>query len=67
MKTEFRLEHANKKLSAVYIKIVGTRPDYKPYVSIWNDDLAPLFIADEDLEILAVNILKAIKSKKLKP
>jgi len=67
MKKVFKLEHANKAPSQVYISIVGEAPESKPYVTIINDDLAPLFIPDKDLERFAVNILKALKSKRLKP
>lgn len=67
MKTEFKLEHSNTSPSSWTARIIGQKPKYRPYVSFTNDDLAPLFIADKDLERFAVNILRALKSKKLKP
>jgi hypothetical protein len=66
-KTEFRLEHGDEKPSAWFANIVGDAPANKPYVSFTNDDIAPMFIPDKDLERFAVNILKALKSKHLKP
>lgn len=65
-KTEFKLEWASKTIVPdVTIKIIGQQPDEIPYVSI-NCFSEPIFIPDKDLERFAVNILKAIKSKKLK-
>lgn len=66
MKTEFRLEHADKMMSSFFIKIIGKKPKHKPYVTI-GDDVQSFFIPDEDLERFAINILTALKSKRLKP
>lgn len=47
--------------------IIGQSPKNKPYVTIYSDkDGDPRFIKDKDLERFAINILKAIKSKRLK-
>lgn len=69
MKVEFELECANGEVFAAAgrITIVGKEPENKPYVSIikfTNHDT--VFIKDKDLERFAVNILKSLKSKKLK-
>lgn len=67
MKTEFKLDCHKAELSGSIISIVGTEPDNKPYVHIaLPGNMGCLFIEDKDLETLAVNILKALKSKKLK-
>lgn len=65
MKTRFRLEHSKKKMSSFFIEIIGKEPQNKPYVTI-GDDVQSFFIPDADLERFAVNILKALKSKRLK-
>lgn len=69
MKTNFALEaEVDGKITEIKncrICIVGKRPENKPYVSIGVDD-ETFFISDKDLERFAVNILKALKSKKLK-
>jgi hypothetical protein len=75
MKTEFELEfpassvrvHGHKGV----VSIVGKRPEHNPYVSIATEGNDPgkgisAFIKDKDLERFAVNILKALKSKRLK-
>ncbi len=70
MKTEFQLLWASgHHVPGVKAKIIGDRAkDEKPYVSINPyQNSNPVFIADKDLERFAVNILKALKSKKLKP
>lgn len=71
MKTEFKLDSHLADLSGSSIKIVGTRPKNKPYVRISMPEFNNLtsrnnclFIYDKDLERFAVNILKALKSKK---
>lgn len=71
MKTEFELDKPHYFLEAK-IEIIGTAPEDRPYVSIsltrssvnWHD--TSLHIKDKDLERFAVNILKALKSDKLK-
>lgn len=45
------------------INIIGKNP---PYVSIDIKGINSVFIKDKDLEKLAVNILKALNSDKLK-
>lgn len=66
MKTEFELIGVFDKPSGIMVRIIGREPINKPYVSVQiplqNESF---FIADEDLEKFAVNILKAIKSKRL--
>lgn len=73
MKTEFNLSFGKGELhKSGVIRIIGTEPEYTPYVAIYLTDPLQLqtqtacWIEDKDLEIFAVNILKAIKSKKLK-
>lgn len=56
-------------------KIIGTKPNNTPYVSInimerkYNGDVEHQIacIKDKDLERFAINILTALKSKRLKP
>lgn len=71
MKTEFELEismHNPARIvkSGDTISIIGQAPKHKPYVSITVAGSNSLFIQDADLETFAVNILKALKSNKLK-
>jgi hypothetical protein len=70
LKTEFELEYATggsiKVKSGLMIRIIGSAPDNQPYVSIELGRDANYFIKDSDLELFAVNILKALKSKRLK-
>jgi hypothetical protein len=64
MKTEFELVHETGPSSwRATIKKDG----FIPVLEFWNDDLAPSYIQHKDLERFAVNILKALKSKRLKP
>lgn len=54
------------------VRIIGEKPKYRPYVAIYVSGItkttqATGWIADKHLELFAVNILKAIKSKKPKP
>lgn len=72
MKTKFKLERTDVVgfKDDGFINIIGTRPKHSPYVSIIIGDpidAEPRFIKDNELELLAVNILKALKSKHLKP
>jgi hypothetical protein len=70
LKTMFTLEQMEGMGlfdSEYTIRIIGERPKYKPYVVIGGSPGKDLFIKDADLEKLAVNILKALKSKHLKP
>lgn len=69
MKTEFELEvYQRGKVEIVdgCVKIIGTKPNYSPYVVMDIKGFTPMFLKDKDLERFAVNILKALKSKKLK-
>ncbi len=73
MKTEFELDCHLADLTGSIVSIVGKTPDHRPYVRISLPNLEHvtstntcLFIQDKDLERFAVNILKALKSKRLK-
>lgn len=69
MKMTFRLEEAKCESiipSGSTICITGKSPENKPYVLINTTSTNLHFIADKDLERFAVNILKALKSKRLK-
>jgi hypothetical protein len=73
MKVEFELDNHLADLTGSTISIIGKADNCKPYVRIQLPNLenvtSPntcLFIQDKDLERFAVNILKALKSKKLK-
>lgn len=74
LKTEFKLEVLGPNADRVHGKamIIGEIPESRPYVAICFGDKmstnrARGFIQDKDLERFAVNILKALKSKRLKP
>lgn len=72
LKTKFKLECLSDKRNKSIIEIVGKAPTDTPYVIIDIDAIAKYdsytyFIPDKDLERFAVNILKAIRSKKLNP
>lgn len=64
MKTHFDLDNGGDKKRKGQIKIIGVYPKYKPYVSVEINGV-DMWIKDKDLERFAVNILKAIRSKKL--
>lgn len=72
MKTKFILDAHRADLSGSTIEIIGKAPLHRPYVRIEiadkGSDVATMcmFIEDKELELLAVNILKALKSKRLK-
>ncbi len=74
MKTEFELELGagdEKAGHSMQIKIIGKKPDNLPYVAVYGKTSPGAtqvsgWIADKDMEQFGVNILKAIKSKKLK-
>lgn len=69
MKTKFNLDYSLGVENAT-AQIIGLKPERKPYVSIEITRLGlttSVFVNDKDLELFAVNILKALKSKKLKP
>lgn len=74
MKTEFELDSHLADLTGAKIQIVGRSPVHKPYVrielpdgvKIGNSKNTCMFICDNDLERFAVNILRALKSKRLK-
>lgn len=65
MKTHFDLDNGGDKKRSGQIKIIGPYPSYRPYISIEINEV-DMWVKDKDMERLAVNILKAIKSKKLK-
>ena len=55
----------------IILKIIGEAPKESPYLAVYADGLteatqATGWIPDDELEIFAVNILRAIKSKHLK-
>lgn len=66
MKTEFNLECLDGSKTHGVVKIIGERPRCKPYATIIINKKNMLFVKDSDIERLAVNILKSLKSKKLK-
>lgn len=72
MKTEFQLEFPGRPGHNGSIQIIGERPDNIPYVALSVTKSGNVqseihaCIPDKDLELFAVNILKALKSKKLK-
>jgi hypothetical protein len=66
MKTEFQLDIPDNQTKGAIAKIIGERPSCKPYLMIIIEKKNSLFVKDRDLERFAVNILKALKSKKLK-
>ena len=70
MKTSFRLEEVDipDNTDGGVISIIGKAPHEKPYVTILvsGTEGRTICIKDKDLERFAVNILKALKSKKLK-
>lgn len=66
-KKEFELIGGFDQPSGIKVRIIGKEPMNKPYVSVQIPLLnEAFFIADEDLEKFAINILKALKSKYLK-
>lgn len=71
-KENFELEDGSGKKITGSILIVGHKPKFKPYVTIKlyraneKEEHKHGFIKDKDLERFAVNILKALQSKKLK-
>ncbi len=78
MKTNFELQEFNRgrnERTGGSITIIGKLPKWKPYVTIkvhhadkeGKNAHRGLFIKDKDLERFAVNILKALRSKKLTP
>lgn len=63
MKKEFELDDTIKIVGC--INIIGKEPKNKPYLAFSiNSKVA--FMKDQDIERFAVNILKVLKSKKLK-
>lgn len=64
----FQLEWADRHdVPNIKISIIGQEPEHKPYVSInAYSNSEPIFIKDKDLERFAINILRALKSKRLK-
>lgn len=68
MKKEFELVTADNKPTRNFIRVIGLNDGvHWPYVLVeYNQGKDSLFVHDKDLERFAVNILKALKSKKLK-
>ena len=66
MKTEFKLLNLGRNPISAELIIIGKAPEYTTYVAIVLSNNHQYYVADSDLEKLAVNILKALKSKKLK-
>lgn len=70
MKTEFELEVTYPTNSKGKVLIIGEQPNHTPYVSFRlktpNAVEVSGCLKDKDLERFAVNILKALKSKRLK-
>lgn len=76
MKTNFDLEMLYPKKGfgggKSTLMIIGSEPHHNPYVTITTEvpetnSYTTCAIKDKDLERLAVNILTAFKSKRLKP
>lgn len=69
MKTEFYIKtHDSANRGGSKLLIVGTKPESKPILSFKVGQLDPFgYIDGKELEQLAVNILRALKSKHLKP
>lgn len=66
-KTEFYLIPSAAKYRAIRLDIIGETPEHRPYVALHlpGQGYAGTLVA-ADLERFAVNILKALNSKKLK-
>ena len=69
MKTEFYINcHERVNQGGSMIQIIGKAPDKKPYISFKIGQRDPFgYLEGKELEQLAINILSAIKSKRLKP
>lgn len=65
LKTIFQLRDYVDKPTENLLLIIGKKPENRPYVSIQIKDGPPLYVADSDLELMAVNILKSLNSKRL--
>ncbi len=67
MKTEFYINtHDAENRAGSKVFIVGQAPEHKPYLSFKIGQIDPFgFIEGRELEQLAVNILRALKSKHL--
>lgn len=63
MKTKFDLEFIGLKATGT-AEIIGKSPDHLPYMVVTVNGI-DAFVKDKDLELMAVNILKALDSKKL--
>jgi hypothetical protein len=53
------------------VNIIGQAPDEKPYLSFTvqerGNQASHMWMKDKDLELFAINILRALKSKHLNP
>jgi len=60
---------AYPEVTRSFMNIIGKRPNDRPYLSVTfcneKGQFAYAWMKDKDLERFAVNILKALKSKKL--
>lgn len=67
MKTEFQMSWDGKENNVTDVRMfIETKERVRVHVLPYNAG-SPVYIKDKDLERFAVNILKALKSKKLKP
>jgi hypothetical protein len=67
MKREFYLTPFKADYRGMKIEIIGSKPNDKPYITFGYTDRTFSTLDGADLERFAVNILKALGSKKLKP
>lgn len=63
-KTEFKLDTFDKKLEGGKLRIIGEAPNHQPYVTIeLPNEGGALYIKDDELQMLSINIQRALKSK----
>jgi hypothetical protein len=67
MKQEFYLTPTEADFRGIKIDIIGKQPGERPYITVGYRDRHFGTLAAADLERFAVNVLKAMGSKKLKP
>jgi hypothetical protein len=66
MKTEFYLTPTKVDFAGMQLTLIGKKPEDRPYLTLGYPDRNFGTLSGADLERLAVNILKALGSKKLK-